>query len=349
MKTFKRVLNIIMVILTVTLLWSCNSEGAKKAQRIREIKIGVTLYKESDLFISSIAENLIDIAKEKESSEDIKIILNIADSNGSTVNETKQVEKFINQKYDVICVNLVDRTAASTIIDKAKLANIPVIFFNREPVEEDMQRWNKIYYVGAEAEKSGKMQAEIILDAYKENSNIVDKNSDGKIQYVMLEGEAGHQDSSIRTEYCIKSMIENGLEVEKLSDDIANWENSQAREKMIQWIKSYGDDIEVVFSNNDDMALGAINAYDSLNIDIVDRPLIVGVDGIQEALQQIKEGKMIGTVISDAKEQASAIFNIAFSLGTNGDIDECIDLLDGKYFKVKHTKVLKENVELFYN
>lgn len=347
MKTFKRVLSIVTVTLIATLLWSCNAKGEKKQYNSKEIKIGVILYKESDLFISSIAQNLISISKEREELDDIKINLNIVDSNGNTINEAKQVEKFINQKYDVICVNLVDRTAASTIIDKAKFANIPVIFFNREPVEEDMQRWSKIYYVGAETEKSGQMQAEIILDEYRKNKNVVDKNGDGKIQYVMLEGEAGHQDSSIRTEYCIKSIVENGLEVEKLSDDIANWESAQAREKMMQWIKSYESDIEVVFSNNDDMALGAINAYDSLGVDLLDRPLIVGVDGIKEALEQINEGKMTGTVISDSKEQANAIFDMAYSLSKDGKIDSSINLLEGKYFKVNHTKVSKENINLF--
>ena len=76
------------------------------------------------------------------------------------------MDKFINQDYDVICVNLVDRTAASTIIDKAKSADIPLIFFNREPVEEDMNRWDKLYYVGAQAEQSARLQAEIVLDEW---------------------------------------------------------------------------------------------------------------------------------------------------------------------------------------
>ena len=141
------------------------------------------------------------------------------------------MDKFVSQDYDIICVNLVDRTAASMIIDKGKTANIPIIFFNREPVEEDMDRWNKLYYVGSQAEQSGEMQANIIINAYKKDISKVDKNGDGKIQYVMLEGEPGHQDSSIRTEYCIKTITQNGIELEKLADDTANWQRAKELQK----------------------------------------------------------------------------------------------------------------------
>ena len=77
-------------------------------------------------------------------------------------------------------------------------------------------QWNKLYYVGAEAKQSGQMQGELAADYIKENPS-VDKNSDGKIQYVILEGELGHQDAIIRTESVAESMKENGVELEKLS------------------------------------------------------------------------------------------------------------------------------------
>ncbi|MDU2157730.1 substrate-binding domain-containing protein, partial [Clostridium sp.] len=206
MKKGKRIINIFSLMLISTLIVGCNKESNIKFKK--EIKIGVTLYKQDDTFISTISKNLEKIVKENESVDKSKIILDFVDAKGSTINQGNQVDKFINQDYDVICVNLVDRTAASTIIDKAKSADIPLIFFNREPVEEDMNRWDKLYYVGAQAEQSARLQAEIVLDEWLSQKDIVDKNKDNKIQYVMLEGEPGHQDSSIRTEYCIKSITE---------------------------------------------------------------------------------------------------------------------------------------------
>lgn len=334
------------MVFIVTLLSSCAVSTRKYTSGVKEIKIGVTLYKQEDIFIAAIAKNIEEIAKEKESEGKYKITVNVLDAKGNLNNQNNQVDKFIAQDYDVICVNLVDRTSASVIIDKAKAANKPVIFFNREPVEEDMERWNKLYYVGAHAEESGKMQADIIIDAYKNDKKKVDKNGDGKIQYVMLEGEQGHQDSSIRTEFCIKTITENGIELEKLADDTANWDSAQATTKMTQWIKNFGDKIEVVFSNNDTMALGALSALDNLKI-TENRPLIVGIDGLPEALKAVKNGSMAGTVINDSKGQADSIFNIAYDLATSGNISSIKNLERGKYIKTSHTKVTQDNIDSF--
>ena len=75
----------------------------------------------------------------------------------------------MQQGCDVICVNLVDRTAAAVIVDKAQAAGVPVIFFNREPVEEDLERWEKACYVGTPAEEAGRLQGGIVLDAWKKD------------------------------------------------------------------------------------------------------------------------------------------------------------------------------------
>lgn len=329
-----------------TSLSACAVNTKKYTNGIKEIKVGMTLYKQEDVFVSSITKNFEEIAKEKESEGKYKITVNILDAKGNLNNQNNQVDKFIAQDYDIICVNLVDRTAAAVIIDKAKAANKPVIFFNREPVEEDMERWNRLYYVGAQAEQSGKMQADVIINAYKKDKKKVDKNGDGKIQYVMLEGEPGHQDTSIRTEYCIKTIVENGIELEKLADDTANWEGAQATTKMTKWIKNFGDKIEVVFSNNDAMALGAVQALDNLNI-TENRPLIVGIDGLPDALAAVENGSMAGTVINDSKAQANAIFNIAYELAISGNANSIKGLEKGKYIKTSHARVTNDNIDLF--
>lgn len=341
MKKGSKIFNVLGLMLMSTLIVSCNENISNNKNN--EIKIGVTLYRQDDTFISSISSNLEEISKENENNFNKNIVLEFVDAKASTINQGNQVDKFIKQDYDVICVNLVDRTAAATIIDKAKSANIPLIFFNREPVEEDMNRWDKIYYVGAQAEQSARLQADIVAEEWLSNKNYYDKNNDGKIQYVMLEGEPGHQDTLIRTEYCIKALNEMGFQLEKLADDAANWQSDQANSKMNQWINEFGDNIEVVFSNNDVMALGAIYAINS-NSNIIRRPIVVGVDGIKEAMEAIKIGDMTGTVISDANEQAQAIWDIAINLANGNSLENIIDSKSEKYKKIPHTKVTIDNI-----
>ena len=176
---------------------------------------------------------------------------------GSQPTQDDQVQELINAGCNILCVNLVDRADPSEIINLAKENNVPIIFFNREPVAEDMMRWEMLYYVGADAKQSGIMQGELALSAIQANKNI-DRNKDGKIQYAVLEGEPGHQDAIIRTENAVDTLKNNGIELEKLCCGIANWNRAQAQNRMMHIISQHQNNIELVLANNDDMALGAI-------------------------------------------------------------------------------------------
>ncbi|MEG1004543.1 galactose ABC transporter substrate-binding protein [Clostridium sp.] len=324
----------------------CKEDNSNNSKPLDELKIGVSVYEKSDIFISSIIEHLEKFVKEKELEGKYKITLTVEDSKGKQYNQNEQVDKFVSQDYDVMCINLVDRRSAAFIIDKGKNANIPVVFFNREPVEEDMNIWDKVHYIGAKAEQSGILQADIVLDAYKSNKKNVDKNNDFILQYVMLEGEEEHQDALIRTEYSIKRLEESGVKLEKLGNDIANWNRDEAAYKMDKWIDEYGDKIEVVFSNNDEMALGAIDAYKDSKYKN-DIPVVVGIDGVDEALKAIEEGSLTGTVLSDAYKQAKDIFDIAYMQTTLEGTDGEKKILNRKYIREDHTIVTKDDVQLF--
>lgn len=339
-KGLKSLLLIVSSIAFSSALIGCNEKSSISNNKLNEIKFGVSIYEKSDIFISKIIESLEDGLSKKEDINNLKFDLTVVDAGRNQYNQNEQVDEFIAEGVDVLCINLVDRRSASSIINKAKTANIPVIFFNREPVEEDMNMWDKIYYVGAKAEQSGIMQADIVLDIYKKNCRKVDKNGDGKIQYLMLEGEAGHQDSTIRTEYCINRLKDKGVKVEKLDSDVANWSRELGMKKMGEWIDKYKN-IEVVFCNNDEMALGAIDAMKKSNFKRF--PIVVGVDGIDDALQEIKKGNMTGTVLSDAKKQGEGILNIALELFLNRDSR----ILNRKYTREGHMKVTKENLSEF--
>ena len=167
---------------------------------VKNIKIGVTLYSQYDTFISELMTEFTEYAADKEESSGVAIKLEILDASQSQLTQNEQVKNLIDKGCDVVCVNLVDRTEPTTITDLAENNQVPIIFFNRELVTEDLERWSELYYVGADASQSGVLEGEIAADAFKKNADI-DKNGDGICQYVVLEGEAGHQDSIVRTEY----------------------------------------------------------------------------------------------------------------------------------------------------
>ncbi|MFR7894073.1 MAG: substrate-binding domain-containing protein [Dysosmobacter sp.] len=121
--------------------------------------------------------------------------------------------------------------------------------------------------MGLPAGDAGVLQGELVLDAWRTQRDTLDRNGDGVIQYVMLEGEPGHQDALLRTEFCISTLANAGVSAEKLASDAANWQRGQASVSMRQWLQEFGENIEVVFANNDDMALGAIDACAEAGLD----------------------------------------------------------------------------------
>ena len=138
------------------------------------IRIGVALYRGDDTFISTVRAALEERAKAYEQETGIKVVMDIVDAKLNQNTQNSQVERFISLGYDALCVNIVDRSAASIIIDRAMDAGIPVVFFNREPVEEDMNRWEKLYYIGADAKESAVLQGNILVDAYKKDIQLWD-------------------------------------------------------------------------------------------------------------------------------------------------------------------------------
>lgn len=333
---------IIMVIFAGTLIfYTC---GKSKPQTDNQIYIGVACYDQKDTFI----EELVDAFKEQCSSmesKDYAISMTIMDASNSQRVQNDQIEQMINDGCNVLCVNLADRTEPSEIIDAAKEKDIPIIFFNREPVEEDMRRWDKLYYVGGKAKQSGELQGELAADFIKVNPQ-ADRNNDGKIQYVILEGEMGHQDAIIRTESVVESLKANDISLEKLSYQIANWNRAQAQNRMMQLIGQYNNRMEVVLANNDAMALGAMDAYEKLGYTETNRPVLFGIDGTKEGLEAVKDGTLAATVYNDKEGQAAAMANLAFSIATE-DENNPNPFKNYKYIYRAYQKVTKENVQTF--
>ena len=311
---------VIFTLILSCILCSCAPSSFDTKQQ-KTVRIGVSIYDAYDTFIAGMASDMNEWAKEKEKETGQAILLDIVSAGGSQLAQNDQIAKFIDKGYDVVCVNPVDRTDTSVIIDKAKNAGVPVIFFNREPVAEDLNRWEQLYYVGANAEQSGSLQAQLVINALLDRARFsrIDRNGDGVIQYVILEGEIGHQDALIRTQVSIETIQKAGFAIEKIGDEIANWNRNQADSKMSLLLDTYPTQIEMVIANDDDMALGALDAVQHKGVEL---PLVVGINGVDEALEMVKMKKMEGTVYNDGKGQADKIMRFSYELAIKGEVTD---------------------------
>ena len=259
-----------------TLIFSMCSKNQPKTDH--QIYIGVACYDQKDTFIGE----LLDSFKEECSSmekQGYAISMTIMDAAKSQRVQNDQIKQMINDGCNVLCVNLADRTEPSEIIDAAREKDIPIIFFNREPVEEDLMRWDK----------------------------------------------------------------PNGIALEKLSYQIANWNRAQAQTRMMQLIGEYKTDIEMVIANSDSMVLGAVDAYEKLGYTESNIPVFFGIDGTKEGLKAVQEGKIAATVYNDKEGQAKAMVKL-ITAAVTGKGMENITFENKKCVYLPYKKVTKENV-----
>ena len=333
---FKNIWTSVIIFYTsIILLCAC---GKQQQDTPDKLHLGITCYNQSDTFINQLVACLKDKLSKFEN-DNFEVTMTIQDAAGSQRTQDDQVRELINAGCNILCVNLVDRADPSEIINLAKENNVPIIFFNREPVAEDMMRWEMLYYVGADAKQSGIMQGELALSAIQANKNI-DRNKDGKIQYAVLEGEPGHQDAIIRTENAVDTLKNNGIELEKLCCGIANWNRAQAQNRMMHIISQHQNNIELVLANNDDMAIGAVDAYKKLNYTESALPVFFGIDGTDVGLNAVKDLELAGTVYNDKEGQAAAIAKLAVEIISKKEITN-------KYTYLPYSKVTSDNVNDF--
>lgn len=338
----KRRLAVVLATVTGSAVLVLSGCSGKSEQTEETLRVGVITYSQDDPFINGLTDELKVQLKAMENKQR-RIIVSTKSGNDDQQEQNEKVEEMIDAGCDVLCINLVDRTAPSRIIRMARNEDIPVIFFNREPVREDLMQWEKLYYVGCDAEQSGIMQGEIAAE-YINSHPEVDKNEDGKIQYVLLEGEAGHQDAISRTEYSVKTLMKNDVILEKLSYQLADWNRGQAENRMNRLISQYGKEIELVISNNDEMALGAVEAYRTVGYAREDWPVIFGIDGLEDALKAVKAGEMQGSILNDRVDQAKEMAKMAVKLFEGEDFDQ-ENLKEDRYYFSEYQKVDSSNID----
>lgn len=295
------------------------SRPVKLEENDNEFKIGISLYNKDDTFINTLSTEIENSLKKVANDNNVRLLLDVEDAKGDKYEQNRHIEYFMEQKCDVIAVNIIDTWNASKVINRGKEERIPVIFFNREPSDEDISLWNDVYYVGTDGIELGKMQGEILTEAFLKNNSEIDKNKDGILQYILVEGEEGHSDSVRRTDAMLKK-IDNNFTTEQISLVSADWKRDVAKEEFSKVDINKIQNSEAVVCNNDDMALGVLDAMKEMGIK--DFPAILGVNGDNEVIDNIEKGYILGTISQNIKGQADIIADLSFKLWKKEYINE---------------------------
>lgn len=274
----------------------------------------VFYYSLSDQYISAFQKEMESLAKVQ------NLSLESFDANNDAGAQELQIaDKLSDNKPKII--NLVKPDLTEKIIDNCKKTGSRVIFFNRQPDLKHMDDYSKVWYVEGDSMQAGQLQAEVVID-YIERHPDIDRNKDGRIATVILTGPQEHQATYLRTaslavELCLKY---NYIDINAKLD--GQFDSLKARGELENYILNNGiDHVELIISNNDAMALGAISALNKEGYNTGSKKKkyipVFGVDGIEPAIKAIEENKLEATIVNDAKEQAQAILMLAQSKETD--------------------------------
>ena len=324
----KKLLALVLAAVMALSLVACGggSEGGETAD-VTTYKVGVAIYQFDDNFMTNYRNELVSYFETK-NTDTVKYEVTLVDSKNDMATQTDQIRNFITQGMDLIICNLVQTSSADAIIDEVVAAEIPLVLINREPLKYDADgvpmkeayegilNNPTVCYVGADARQSGTYQGEIVLELADQG----DIDGDGVIRYVMIVGDPENIDAQFRTEFSIKALKDAGKEVECLVEQVGNWATDQGQTIAANAITAHGDKIDVIFCNNDGMALGAKAAIDAAGLVVGEDLYLLGVDALPEVVELIEEGKMTGTVLNDHIAQSHAAVDAAVDVLAGGEM-----------------------------
>ena len=303
-----------------------------------QTKIGVCIYQLNDNFMSLFCDELVDYLISLGFSQDNIFVY---DSSNNQSIQLSQVEELIAQGVDAMIINPVNASIVHNITDMAVDKGTPVVYINREPNADEESYWEEldlnVTYVGCDARQSGIYQGELLLEL---GSDALDINKDGKIQYYMVEGAPENIDAGFRTLYSVSTLTNGGLDMECLLDEVGNWDKATSKLITAKGL-SKGQIPEVILCNNDSMALGAIEAVTDAGLTPGKDVLIVGVDALPEAIEEVRNGKMLGTVFNDYIGQSHSAADAAIRY-ISGEKNE-------HYIGCEYVKVSASNAEEVLN
>lgn len=299
--------------------------GSEASKPAAELNAGVFYYDFADAYISTVRDEMDKQLKE------MGVKFTNYDAAGSQPTQTDSIKTALSQGCNLLIVNIVETTskdAAQEIVNAAKDANIPVIFFNREVADEVVKSYDKCAFVGTDAPEAGHLEGEMIGDYLMANYDKTDLNKDGKISYVLFKGQEGNAEAEARTKFAVEDadkILEKGgkpaLEYydpnaasKFLVDKDGKWSAAAANDYMTGILGTYSEAnknmVELVIANNDDMALGALSALQNAGYNKEGSKVtipIFGVDATASAQGKIKAGEMTGSVKQDNVGMATTI------------------------------------------
>ena len=283
----------------------------------KDLQVGVSMALFDDNFLTILRTSM----QKEMQQENVKG--QIEDAKGDVSQQLSQVQNFIGQGVDAIIVNPVDTNAVKPIIDLATKANIPLIFVNREPA---LPLTDKMAYVGSDSELAGRLQMEALA-----------KNMNYKGNIAILLGDLANESTRKRTAG-VKAVIAKypGMKVTK--EQTAKFMRNDAVDVVSNWLTA-DDDIQAIAANNDEMAIGALQALGKNDAHV----LVAGVDGTPDALQMIKSGKMVATVFQDAKGQGEGAVKTAVKLANGEKVQKIVDIPFQLITKDNYTKFTSMN------
>ena len=308
-----------------------DSGESKDEGKKSDLNIGVFYYTYADTYIASVRTAL------DKKLDDMGVKYQDYDGNNNQTTQNEQIDTAIQTGANLLIVNIVtsgSNDASTQIIDKAKAADVPVIFFNRAVEDEKSEEgtilgsYEKCAFVGTDAPEAGHMQGEMIGDYVVENFDTVDLNGDGKISYAMFMGQLGNAEAIYRTQFAVEDANKKLEEVGKPAleffdpantdkyqvDQDGAWSATAANNYMTTNLSQYNEGnnnmIELIICNNDGMAEGAIAALNDKGYNTGDPAKTIpvfGVDATDAAKKLIADGKMVGTIKQDAEGMAACI------------------------------------------
>ena len=257
-------------------------------------KIGVTMSAFDDNFLTVLRNGM---GKYAESQKDIS--LQFEDAQGDVGKQLNQIQNFIAQKVDAIIVNVVDTDATPKMTKLATQAGIPLVYVIRMPADKTLPE--KVAYVGSNEVDSGTLEMKEVC-----------KLMGGKGNILVMMGDLANQAARQRTqdiEDVIKTPECSGIKI--LDKRTAKWQRTEGNDLMTNWISS-GMKFEAVVSNNDEMALGAIQALKASKM--LDKTIVAGIDATQDALASMKAGELKVTVFQNAAGQGQGAVDTAMKI-----------------------------------
>lgn len=332
----------IALVLVLTMALSLAACGGSGSSSKKDGEVAVFWYTFGDTYLSSVRAAL------NTALTNAGVKYQDYDANGSQTTQTEQIQTAITKGASVLVVNIVDASsddATQAIVDMAKNANTPLVFFNRSVSEEIVSAYDKAAYVGTDYTQAGHMQGEMIGNYLVANYDAIDLNGDGVISYVMFKGQEGNAEADARTQYGVEdadavltgagkaqlNFYDANNTSKYLVDQNGAWSAAQGQDYMqtilAQYSEANSNMVELVIANNDDMALGAIAALQAAGYNNGTGKTIpvFGVDATDAAKEKIADGSMTGTIKQDAEGMANAISTITQNLASGKATFEGID------------------------